>query len=334
VNETRIPADKMIMIKSGDAIMIGSLKMKYFDGPELNAPKEEPLSAKKRNMVTILPSEEEALDNIAIKAEIDADEDSNIDFKRADQLDINTLKEDYEKLRLAYELSKVALTNDVNVHLEKSLDLIFEMLPVDIAVVLLVDHNTGTLATQHIKIRHENSLEEMEIALSSTILKRVYDSRKCLVTMDASSAIASESVLRAGTKMVICLPLLAHHKVHGILHLAANQVISNITSKDLSIVKAIGNQTAIAIENSVLMVQQEANARVNEQLSRFLPPHVVEKMTDRSDIIKGGGRMLYGTILFCDIRGFTNLSERSTPVEVVNLLNDFFERVSLTNISW
>lgn len=95
----------------------------------------------------------------------------------------------------------------------------------------------------------------------------------------------------------------------------------------MSIVKAISNQTAIAIENSVLMIEQEANAKVNEQLSRFLAPHVVAKMTDRSEIIKKGGRQLVGTIIFVDIRGFTNISERSTPQEVVHLLNDYFERV-------
>lgn len=102
-----------------------------------------------------------------------------------------------------------------------------------------------------------------------------------------------------------------------------------LSNKDLSVIKAISNQTAIAIENSVLMIEQEASAKVNEQLSRFLAPHVVAKMTDRSEIIKKGGRQIVGTIIFVDIRGFTNLSEKSTPQEVVNLLNDYFERVQI-----
>jgi adenylate cyclase len=129
--------------------------------------------------------------------------------------DINVLKEDYEKLRLAYELSKVTLTNDLSVHLEKSLDLIFEILPVDRGVVLLVDQNTGTLATHHVKLRSSGE-EGKEIVLSSTILKRVYESRKCLVTMDATqdkSLMAAASVMHSEMRSVICLPLVGHNKV-------------------------------------------------------------------------------------------------------------------------
>ena len=104
--------------------------------------------------------------------------------------------------------------------------------------------------------------------------------------------------------------------------------ISNILLKDLSLIKAICNQTSIAIENSILVNEFETNARVTEQLSRFLAPHVVQQMKDRQEMIHKGGRMIVGTIIFVDIRGFTNLSERSDPVDVVYLLNDYFERVN------
>jgi adenylate cyclase len=79
------------------------------------------------------------------------------------------------------------------------------------------------------------------------------------------------------------------------------------------------------------MAEYEQNAKVKEHLSRFLAPHVVQKMSNPSELIKKGGRNMIGTIIFVDIRGFTNLSERCSPVEVVHLLNDYFERV--TNIN-
>jgi adenylate cyclase len=116
-------------------------------------------------------------------------------------------------------------------------------------------------------------------------------------------------------------------KVYGILHLDAKNRINSFSSKDLSLVKAISNQTAIVIENMNLIKEVEAKAKMTEQLSRFLPPHVVDRMTTRSDMIRTGGREMVGTIIFADIRGFTKLSEKSNPMEVVNLLNDYFERV-------
>ena len=109
----------------------------------------------------------------------------------------------------------------------------------------------------------------------------------------------------------------------------ACDAISSFSRKDLSIVTAISNHTAIAIENSILMSEYEQNAKLKEHLSRFLAPHLVKNMSNPSQIIRKGGRQLVGSVIFVDIRGFTNLSEKSTPVEVVHLLNDYFERVSL-----
>ncbi|KAJ2994944.1 hypothetical protein HDV02_001173 [Globomyces sp. JEL0801] len=327
VNEQFIVPGVPTQLRAGDGIMVGSIKLLYYDS--LAAIPKQPTKTTEENLklVTILPFHNSYDEKIAIKAEI---EEENVDFKKVDLVtDVNVLREDYEKLRLAYELSKITLTNDLSVHLEKSLDLIFEILPVDRGVVLLVDQNTGTLATQHVKLRTAEDAGK-EIVLSSTILKRVYETRKCLVTNDASqdkSLQAAASVMSSQMRTVICVPLVGHNKVHGIIHLDANYAISNVSLKDLSIVTTISNQTAIAIENSILMAEYEQNTKVKEQLSRFLAPHVIQRMSNPSEIIRKGGRQLEGTVIFVDIRGFTNMSEKSTPVEVVHLLNDYFERL-------
>lgn len=103
--------------------------------------------------------------------------------------------------------------------------------------------------------------------------------------------------------------------------------IKAFSKKDLAFVKSISNQTALAIENNILLKEAEINVRVTGQLSRFLAPHVVERMIKKSEVIKQGGQVLTGTVLFVDIRGFTNLSEKTSPGEVVSLLNDYFEKV-------
>ncbi|KAI8607547.1 hypothetical protein BC830DRAFT_1175211, partial [Chytriomyces sp. MP71] len=94
-------------------------------------------------LVTILPSESQYEESVSISAEI---QDEDIDFRPLSEVtDPNALKEDYEKLRLAYELSKISLTNDITPLLAKSLDLMFDILPIDRGVVLLVDETTGNL---------------------------------------------------------------------------------------------------------------------------------------------------------------------------------------------
>lgn len=213
VNDQFIPPGVVMPLRNGDSLMIGSIRLMFYDNASLIPKASSNPSEDHLRLVTILPSMNSYDDKIAIKAEI---EEENVDFKKAaDITDISVLRDDYEKLRLAYELSKVALTVDLSVHLEKALDLIFEILPVDRGVVLLVDQNTGTLATHQVKLRSSDD-EGKEILLSSTILKRVYETRKVLVTMDASqdkSLQAAASVMRGQMRTVICLPLVGHNKV-------------------------------------------------------------------------------------------------------------------------
>ncbi|KAJ3291532.1 hypothetical protein HDU76_007260 [Blyttiomyces sp. JEL0837] len=190
--------------------------------------------------------------------------------------------------------------------------------------------NTGNLGTHYVKLREGKANEGKEILLSSTILRKVFDSRVSLVTRDAyeDPMLGKAASVKYGQiRSVICVPLIAHNKVHGILHLdSRDRINSSFSSKDLSLVKAISNQTATAIENMLLIKEVEQKARITEQLSRFLAPHVVDKMAQRN-LISSSGRELVGTIIFVDIRGFTNFSEKVGPAEVVNLLNDYFERL-------
>jgi adenylate cyclase len=280
------------------------------------------------NLVTILPSEKKYEETVTIRAELEAEED--VAFAKIDNVDnIETIREDYEKLRMVYELSKMSVTDDINKILSKSLDLMFDILPLDRGVVLLVDQSTGFLSAHYVKLRHGGANETREILLSSTIIHRVYYTRKCLVTSDACEdpMLGKAASVRSGQiRSVICVPLIAHNKVYGILHLDSRDRI-NYSNKDLSLVKAISNQTAMVIENMNLIKEVETKVRITEQLSRFLPPHVVDKMTNRSEKILKGGSEKHGTVVFADIRGFTNLSEKSKPVEVVKLLNEYFERV-------
>ncbi|RKP04200.1 hypothetical protein CXG81DRAFT_8565 [Caulochytrium protostelioides] len=344
INDRLIEANTYVPLKDHDVITVGTISLHFYTtaysandpffggnllakstpaGP--NGSTEDP----NLKLVTILPSEKKYEDAVVIRTEMNAED--SVDFRKASDVeDISTLREDYEKLRLAHELSKVSLTYDITRLLAKSLNLIFEILPVDRGVVLLVDQTTGILGTHYVKLREGKSNEGREILLSSTILRMVYYSRKFLITSDACEDPMlgkAASVKHGQIHSVICVPLMAHNKVHGILHLDSRNRINSFSSKDLSLVKAISIQTAMAIENATLVKEVENKARMTEQLSRFLPPHVVYRMTTRNEIIRKGGREISGTIIFADIRGFTQLSERSPPAEIVALLNDYFERL-------
>lgn len=62
--------------------------------------------------------------------------------------------------------------------------------------------------------------------------------------------------------------------------------------------------------------------QVEAALSRYVSPQVAHRvLTDESCL---GGSCVNGSVLFCDIVGFTELSETREPGEVAALLNDYF----------
>lgn len=65
--------------------------------------------------------------------------------------------------------------------------------------------------------------------------------------------------------------------------------------------------------------------RIRGLFGRFVPPEVVEGLV--SGQVQLGGKRAEVTILMSDIRGFTRLSERMQPEQVVRFLNDYFSRM-------
>ena len=73
--------------------------------------------------------------------------------------------------------------------------------------------------------------------------------------------------------------------------------------------------------------QELEKRRVRSMFSRFISPEMVNKLISTQDINSLNKRTNL-TILFSDIRGFTTLSEKLPPEEVVALLNPYLEAMT------
>lgn len=69
--------------------------------------------------------------------------------------------------------------------------------------------------------------------------------------------------------------------------------------------------------------------RIVNTFKKYVAPDVVEQAINQgqADILLGG-TLKDIVVLFVDIRGFTTLSEKLSPREVVDLLNDYFENIT------
>ncbi|MEO8741314.1 MAG: adenylate/guanylate cyclase domain-containing protein [Casimicrobiaceae bacterium] len=57
---------------------------------------------------------------------------------------------------------------------------------------------------------------------------------------------------------------------------------------------------------------------------RYLAPNMVDRLVSEQQLPRLGGEMRELTILFCDLRGFTTLTERLDPAVLTRLANEFF----------
>lgn len=71
--------------------------------------------------------------------------------------------------------------------------------------------------------------------------------------------------------------------------------------------------------------ERKTRQRAVETFGRFLDPRVVQALVTRGETTQSlSGKSSEISVLFSDIRGFTTLSETSTPEQVVELLNAYF----------
>jgi len=111
----------------------------------------------------------------------------------------------------------------------------------------------------------------------------------------------------------------------GIMHMDSQLATNAFTEKDLQLFTSIANQAAVAIQNARLAQKITEETRTRAQFQRLLSPNLVEQLVKGDLKLEKGGELREVTILISDIRGFTAMSEKKPPAEIVQMLNEYFE---------
>jgi class 3 adenylate cyclase len=85
-------------------------------------------------------------------------------------------------------------------------------------------------------------------------------------------------------------------------------------------------QLAAAFNRMVLQLRE--NLRVRETFGKYIDPRVVEGLIDRPALTAAEGQRRVMTVLFCDLQGFTSLSEGMTPQGLVKVMNRYLSTMS------
>ncbi|MEZ4300202.1 MAG: adenylate/guanylate cyclase domain-containing protein [Polyangiaceae bacterium] len=242
--------------------------------------------------------------------------------------DAAQLRADYERLRLSYELSReIAAERDTQRLLDKILTSVFKFIHADRGVIFLRDEASGELVPGSMQRRDGTTAP---ISVSSTILNHVVKERAAVLTHDAAMDFAAskgKSMILNRISSAIVAPLLHNNDVLGVLWLDS-ETLAQFQPRDLELVTAIASQAAMFIEVNILGKKIENEIVTRERFSRLLSPNIAAQVASGELEVKPGGqRVEQCTVFNSDIRGFTAMSETQTPESLVDMLNEYFERM-------
>jgi adenylate cyclase len=300
-------------LRTGDSIGIGATKI-TFEGDQRT---EEEVELSDKTITS------------AVRSVLDYKSATNF-LAAAEIKDEGALRRDYDRLRLAYLLhQELALELDLKIMLDKTFELIFQFIPgVGRGIVMLLNPAENRLEITKVKTKDPRD-EKQKVVVSSTIVNQVLKDRRSVLSSDAlvdDRFDQAKSIILQGIRSTMTVPLLSRGgAVLGILHMDSQSAAGIFNEQDLAVVQSLAGQVALQIENVFLARRIEADAETKHKLSRFLSPNLVEKVLNGQMVLEKGGEYKNVTIMFSDIRGFTTMSERRKPDEIVGLLNDYFE---------
>ncbi len=297
-------------LSGGEQISMGSTVFR-FDQAAVAAAEE------KLSKVTMMPGQ--------VQSEVRSAVNTSNEFLPAkDITDLDMLRADYEKLRVAHQLSqKLAVHTDLDKLLQQIVDETFGLIRADRAVILLMDPESGELKPRYIQQKRDE-----EIRLSSSILAEVVNNKKAVLSSDAmvdERFKAAKSIIMQGIRSTMCVPLMVNQELLGVFHMDTSLSTGAFSEKDLLLFQGIAQQASVAIQNHALAKKIESEAATRAQFQRLLSPNLVDQIVSGALDIQQGGSRYEVTMLFADIRGFTAMSERHTPEEMVQTLNEYFE---------
>jgi len=239
--------------------------------------------------------------------------------------DVEVLRRDYEKLRISYELQRaIGAELDLDRLLEKILERSFDLLSADRGVILLFEN--GELKPRRSRAKRAGP---EEFVASRAVVGQVVKEKVAVLSSDAKvdpRFSESKSIIMTGIRSSMAVPLLHKSELLGVM-MVDSQNPNAFGEKDLQLFTNIANQAALFIANAALAQHLEQEALARARFQRLLSPAIAELVVSGKLELKQGGEPRVTTMLFTDIRGFTSRSETMRAEDIVQMLNDYFERM-------
>jgi len=231
----------------------------------------------------------------------------------------------YRRLEALYRASKLIASDfDLSKRLSDVLDTAMEVMEAERGFVLLRDEHSDELVASVARAMGQ------DMAASSPSMgvagKAAIDGEPVLManSLDSSQFGMLDSIIQQQILSAMAVPLKVEDRILGSIYLDTRNPDVKFNEEDLELFASLAAQSAMAIDNVRMYEQMVSAEKKRMNLSRFLSPNIVDEIMKEESSLELGGRKCMVTAMFCDIRGFTPLSERIEPRQLVDLLNEHF----------
>jgi adenylate cyclase len=271
---------------------------------------------------------------------------------RTSALDLHQLQEEPQLLALTSakefatpsELRSLEVLYEVGMSLARSqsveevsaaaVELLFKLEEVQRATVMLWNENRASFQEAELHLRggrriasESGRYDPRTLVMSRTILNKVRQENRPLLIRDAKTEAAlrsSVSIVSAGIQAAFCSPLSCQGRFLGVLYADNLARPDAFSEADFRTFTAIAAQTGLALGNAIASKELVAREVERRALKAYLPPQVANLILASDGSIDLSGTLQEVTVLFADIRGFTQIAERMDAREVVQMLNELF----------
>lgn len=169
-----------------------------------------------------------------------------------------------------------------------------------------------------------------ENLLPTSIINYVIHSKKTVLIDDATHYdlfLSDPYIIHTQPKSILCVPLLNQSALSGILYLENNLAVNAFTRERVGVVNLLSSQIITSVDNARLYYNTKL---LNKAYARFVPEEFLS-LLGKKDIVNielGNQIQKEMSVLVCDIRNFTTLSEKMTPKENIDFINAFLSHMS------
>ncbi|MEO1443184.1 MAG: GAF domain-containing protein, partial [Chloroflexota bacterium] len=229
------------------------------------------LSQRVKDLLTVMRKQQDVLRTRGLKLPSEAMSNLKQLKDRTDKLqqDIGGMQIELTQLRaLADTTALIASTLDVDEVLNQVMDTVVRLTGAERGYIVLKNKETGEMEFRVARGMAQEQLDQSEFIVSRTIVNRVTETAKPVLTDNASADPRfqeQKSIVGFALRSILAVPLTSRDDVIGVVY-CDNRILAGVFREhEMNLLTAFADQAAVAIENARLFA--DARSQLNEATS-------------------------------------------------------------------